>query len=174
MSRRGYTLIETLAVITVGSVMFSIAVGVLYALLGAERTGHQRVYQTRVLAQLAEQFRADVATAVRQIPVQGSQPTQWQFAMTDDRTVTYRTSPGNVQREEDAVGKRVRQESYLLPAGCSATISVENDAKSTLVSLVVTGSAHGASGLTSAGREWRVTGLLGKDHRFTKPPSGGK
>ena len=47
MSRRGFTLIEMLAAMTVGSVMLGIAVGMLHVLLRAERTGRERVHQAR-------------------------------------------------------------------------------------------------------------------------------
>ena len=170
MSRRGFTLIEMLAAITVGSVMLGIGVGILHVLLRAEGTGRERVHQTQVLSRLAEQFRSDVGAAVRQIPAQGDRPKQWQFALADNRTVTYRALPGEVRRDERTADKLVRQESYALPEGYTAVISVEREAKPAVASLVI---AREPTPL-AAGREMRVAARLGKDHRFTKSPVGGQ
>ena len=68
MLRRGFTLIEMLVVMTVGSVIVGIGVGMLHVLLRTEQTGRDRVHQAGVLARLAEQFRSDVGAAVRQTP----------------------------------------------------------------------------------------------------------
>jgi prepilin-type N-terminal cleavage/methylation domain-containing protein len=170
MRRRGFTLVEMLVVMTVGSVMFGIGVGVLHLLFQIERAGRDRVQQTRVLARLAEQFRADVNAAERPISAQGNRPSQWQFAMTGDRLVTYRALPGRLDRDEQVAGKLVRQESYALPTGCSATISVEREAKPPVASLII---ARESTPL-AAGHEMRVAARLGKDHRFTKPLIGGQ
>jgi prepilin-type N-terminal cleavage/methylation domain-containing protein len=168
MFRRGYSLIEMLVVMTVGAVVVGISVAMLHALLRTEQTGRDRVPQARILARLAEQFRSDVGAALRPIP--GAQPTEWQFALTGDCVVTYRALPGEVRRDERTGGKRVRQESYVLPRGCSAAITVQSKAVPAVASLVIVAdAAHPA-----AGREMRVTAVLGKDHRFTKLPAGGQ
>jgi prepilin-type N-terminal cleavage/methylation domain-containing protein len=186
MSRRGFTLIEAIAAITVGSVMLGIGVGILHLLMRAEETGRERVHKAQVFNRLAEQFRSDVGAAVRQIPTQGDRPKQWQFAMADDRTVTYRALPGEVRRDERTGSKLVRQESYALPQGYSAVVLVAQPPPA------VTGDAaqpraavpHACAVATlviareptplAVGREMRIDVRLGKDHRFTKSPAGGQ
>ena len=168
MRRRGYSLIEMIAVMTVGTVVVGISVGMLHALLRTEQTGRDRVPQARILARLAEQFRSDVGAAVRQTP--NAREGEWQFALTGDRVVTYRALPGKIQWDERTAGKVVRQESYILPAGCSAAITVQSEATPAVASLVVT--ENGSP--QAVGREMRVIAVLGKDHRFTKSPVGGQ
>ena len=169
MSRRGFTLIEMLAAITVGSVMLGIGVGILHLLLRAEGTGRERVHKTQVLTHLAEQFRNDMGAAVKQTLAQSDRPKQWQFALADNRTVTYRALPGEVRRDERTADKLVRQESYTLPEGYAAAIKVfEYQAKPAEVNLVI---ARDPTPL-AAGREMRIIAQLGKDHRFTKSPVG--
>ena len=90
--------------------------------VAGRRDGRERVHQTQVLSRLAEQFRSDMGAAVRQIPAQGDRPKQWQFALADNRTVTYQALPGEVRRDERAADKLVRQESYALPEGYTAAI----------------------------------------------------
>lgn len=84
--------------------------------------------------------------------------------------ITYRVLAGEVRRDERMAGKPVRQESYVLPGGCSAAITVRSEAAAAVASLVV--ADHGTP--LAAGREMRVTAVLGKDHRFTKSPVGGQ
>jgi hypothetical protein len=67
-------------------------------------------------------------------------------------------------------GKLVQHESYLLPSGCSAAITVRSEATPAVASLVIADSGTPLA----AGRETRVTAVLGKDHRFTKSPVGGQ
>jgi prepilin-type N-terminal cleavage/methylation domain-containing protein len=166
MLRRGYSLIETLAVLTIGAVVVGISVGVLHMLMRTEQTGRDRVPQARVLARLAEQFRSDVAAAVRKTP--GTRQGEWQFALTGDRVVTYRALPGEVRWDERTVGKLVRQESYVLPSGFSAAITVRSETTPAVASLVI--AENGPP--SAADREMRITAVLGKDHRFTKLPGG--
>ena len=164
MSRRAFTLMEMLVVLTVGSVMLGISVGMLHLLLRSERTGRDRVHRAAVSARLAEQFRADAAAAARHVPIEAPSPTLCQFVLPGDRTVTYWELPEEVRREERIADKPVRQESYTLPDGCSVAVTVNGDP--TLVSLVVT---H-KNTPPAAGRAMRVMALLGKDHRFVQRP----
>ena len=165
MPRRGFTLIEMLVVLTIGSVVFGITVGMLHLLLRSERTGRERVHRAAVSARLAEQFRSDTAAAIRHEPVEeDNQQALCQFVLPGDRTVTYRAMPAEVRREERIAEKPVRQESYSLPDGCSVAVAVEGEADPPLASLVVT-CDHAPP---SAGRAMRVTALLGKDHRFSQ------
>ena len=89
MSRRGFTLIEMLAAMTVGSVMLGIGVGILHVLLRAEETGRDRVHQTQVLTRLADSSAA-TWRGIAADACPGQPAEQWQFALADDRTVTYR------------------------------------------------------------------------------------
>ncbi len=168
MLRRGYSLIETTVVLTIGAVVMGIGVGTLHLLLRTEQTGRDRVPQARVLARLAEQFRSDVAAAVRWAPA--ARQGEWRFVLMEDRLVTYRALPGQIEWDERMAGKRLRRESYVLPGGCSAAITVQSKATPVVASLVI---ADPGTPLATR-REMRVTAVLGKDHRFTKSPVGGQ
>jgi prepilin-type N-terminal cleavage/methylation domain-containing protein len=168
MPRRGYLLIEMLVALTVGAVILGIGVGMLHMLLRTEQTGRNRVPQARIVARLAEQFRSDVAAATNQ--TSGPQKTEWRFEMAGDRVVTYRASPGEVERDERIAGKLVRHESYVLPSGCSAAIAVQRKATPAVVSLVIADN----SPPQATGHELHIIAVLGKDHRFMSSPIGGQ
>ncbi len=158
MHRRGFSLVETLVVMSIGTVVLGIAVSMLHVLMRAERSGRDHAAQTGILARLAEQFREDVHAAVGQTP--GPLKDGWKFALPNDRTVVYRTLPGELRREESVAGKPLRQESYVLPDGCTAAIAA-NKAMPPLIELAV-------------GPKIRIAAVLGRDHRFIKPPGGEK
>lgn len=163
MSRRAFTLMEMLVVLTIGSVMLGISVGMLHLLLRSEHIGRDRVYRAVVSTRLAEQFRSDTAEALRQVPIEA--PALCQLILPGDRTVTYRALTEEVRREEHIADKPMRLESYTLPDGCS--VAIDSDADPTLLSLVVTQN----NPQSLVGREMRITALLGKDHRFTQRPT---
>ena len=168
MHRRGYTLIEMVVAITLGAAIVGASVGALLVLLRTEQAGRNRAAQSGITARLAEQFRNDVGAATHHVA--DAQKGEWQFVLPDDRVVTYRTLPGRVEWDERAAGKVVREESYVLPDGCSTMIEVSSRAEPATASLIVkdTGTPHRTI------RERRVTAVLGKDHRFTKSPDGGQ
>ncbi len=171
MFRRGYSLIEMLVVITVGSVIMGVGAGVLPVLMHAEQTGRDRAAEARILARLAEQFRSNVAAAVRQTT--GAGQGERRFVMAGDRLTTYRVLPGEVRRNERVAGKPVRHESYVLPSGWSAAITVQGEPAPAVMRLVVADDVFAGNGAPpAAGREIRVAAALGKDHRFTKSPVG--
>jgi len=168
MLRRGYSLVEMLVVLTVGAVIVGICVGLLHTLLRTEQNGRERVPQTRILVRLAEQFRTDVSAAVRQVA--SARQGEWQFALPGDRVVTYQASPGEVRWEERTQGKPAIRETYVLPRGCSAAITVHSQAAPPVASLVVADK----NATQQAAHEIRVVAVLGKDHRFTRSPGGGR
>lgn len=169
MTRRGYTLMEMLVVIALGTVLLGVAVGVLHLLMRTQHSGRESVYQTETVARLAEQFRSDARAALRPIAAEGEPKDRWRFALAADRTVTYRLRPGEIERREQIAAKQVRQESYTLPRNYLAEITVRTDATPAMASLVLA-----PSGLASpAGREIRIDAALGADHRFAKSSEGG-
>jgi prepilin-type N-terminal cleavage/methylation domain-containing protein len=168
MHRRGFTLIEMVAALTVGTVIMGIGVGMVHLLLRTERTGRGRVPQSRIVARLAQQFRSDVNAAERQVA--GAKAAQWQFELAQHRLVSYRAVPGGVEWNERKDGKLVRQEVFVLPREFSAAISGPGRTTPAVLNLVITDKAEP----WSPGRELLVTAVLGKDQRFTKPPAGRK
>ena len=167
MSRRGYTLIEVLAVIAVSTVLMGIAIEVLYLLSRAESGGRKHAGQAAIVARLADQFRGDVHAALHPTAAENAEKNQWQFTLAD-RTATYRALPGEVQRYEQIAGKTTRRESYVLPADSTAEILVRADPAPATASLVIT--LPGPA--SEIGRDIRIDAVFSRDHRFAKLPNG--
>ena len=166
--RRAVTLLEMLVVIAVSTVLLGVAVSVLHLLMRAESGGRRHVVQTTAVAQLADQFRSDVRAALRPIAAEGAPKNQWQFALSSQRTVTYRALPNEIERREQSADKLERRESYTLPPECSVEITVGG--QPAMASLVIK-----PGGLTpSLSHEIRVEAALGADHRFVKSAKGGQ
>jgi prepilin-type N-terminal cleavage/methylation domain-containing protein len=169
MSRRAVSLIEMLVVIAVSGVVMGLAVTTLGTLMQAEQSGRNHVSHAAVLAQLADQFRADVHAAVHPIAVEAPAKDQWKLTLPKNTVVTYAALPDEIQRREQVDGKLVRRESYLLPAGSTAEIVLRADLAPAIASLVVSP----PRATSPAGRELRVDAAWGVDHRFVKSPEGG-
>jgi len=163
MTRRGYTLIEMLAVLSAGTVLLSITAFVLHLLMQAEQAGRTHVHQASVSGKLAEQFRSDVRTAWRQSSGRVNMPYEARFVLSDNRIVTYGVSEGEVERREYLHGRQQRQESYALPAECSATIKADKKATPHVISLVIMDDTS-----ASAKHTMCIDAILGKDLRFSK------
>ena len=163
--RRGFSLIELIAVLGIGAVMIGICVTLLYAVLRTEGAGRVHVRQGSVLGRLADQFRRDVHAA--NTAGSAADGKQWQLELAPGRIVTYRPEPGTLTRTERADGSIQRRESFALPSGTTASIEIPADAEPTIVSLMITPVAR-ASGQTGV-RAVRIDAVLARDHRFTGP-----
>ena len=163
--RRGYSLIEMVAVMTVGSLIFGVSVAALLMLLGTEHTGRQQMQQRASLARLAKQFREDVHAAVREMPRPEAGAACWSFEMPGGKAVEYNYGAGGIERIETSGEKVERRETYTLPAGAMVNIARAKEASPATVTLVVR-QAEGD-------RELCISAVLGKDHRFAAPPKEG-
>ena len=166
--RRGFSLLEMLVAVTVGSVLMGIGVAILTLLLRLDRTGREHAHRAVVLGRLAEQFRDDVHAALRPMPAGTDHRAPWRLDLGPDRTVSYRITPESVERDETAPGKPVRHESYPLPEGCAARVSLSADRTAQVASLIV--APAGTPSPTS--HQLRVDAVLGRDRRFVKSKTG--
>ena len=181
--RRGHSLIELLVVISVGSALLAVSVGLLHTLLQMQQGGRKHLQQRRTLERLADQFREDVhaATQVRATaagPGQAEGP-GWELPRDPEHTVEYRLQEDNLVRTERQKDKVLRRESFALPQG--ATVSMETpkmgiaETAPGLVTLRIVpllpserqpAGQPRAPGAASPGRTIRVDAALATDHRF--------
>jgi len=169
--RRGYSLIEILVVITVGSVMLGVAVAMLHTLMQVQEDSREWLRYHTTLGRLGRQFRCDVHAAVGFQPPEakpgGDPPTPWQLDFKPDRVVRYRVDQRGLIRTEQTGGNLLRREAFWLPDDRAVSIRLQAETRPPIVSLSITSGAGGPGG-----RRWkpvRIDAVLGRDHRFTKP-----
>jgi type II secretory pathway component PulJ len=167
--RRGISLIEMIAVITVGAVLMGVAMSLLVMLLKVERTGRAHVEQSAAVYALADQFRRDVRAADRAAAGESKGAAEIVgLYQGKTRVVRYESAGGDIQRVEKADGKMVRRESYALPSEWSATVDVESKARPEVVRMTL-GPKEASMRAT---REVRIEAALGQDHRFERREEG--
>jgi prepilin-type N-terminal cleavage/methylation domain-containing protein len=166
-SRRGFSLIELLIVLSVGTAMLMVAMSVLYVLKETQVTMRQRLTEGRMVTRLADQFRDDVHSASRIEPVPGERPspdqTVWQLAVGPDTVVRYEIGDGAVRRIRLSDTDKI-QEDYRLPAGMNAAISGgEDDSALAILQFAA------ADPNVMQQRPIQIEAVLGFDNRHTAP-----
>jgi prepilin-type N-terminal cleavage/methylation domain-containing protein len=168
--RRGYSLIEVVAVLGVGAVVMGVAAGLLLMLIRLERESRVEVAERAAVNRLAEQFRRDVRAADRFTPAEASEGEDTSFACQllseADRAVEYRADPRALVRTERAGGEVVRRESYRLPALAAVSVDLVGDAAPGILRLRIT--PGGDRPPSSIGQGLDIDAELAKDRRFVE------
>jgi prepilin-type N-terminal cleavage/methylation domain-containing protein len=163
--RRGFTLIEMIAAISISAVLTGIAMSLLVVLLQVERTGRAHVEENRTIYDLSDQFRRDVRAAERAVTNQGKKSSDiLELSQGSTHIVHYEPAAGGVERLETVDGKTIRRESYALPSDWSAAIDVPSKTQPERVCITL--APKDAS--LRVTREVRVEAMLGQDHRFER------
>ncbi len=160
--RRGYSLIETLLVISAMAVVFGLCASMIHGLLRLDRAGRARLNEAATLSRLARQFRQDVRAASTSRSSGKDDPRQeLVLSVPPDRAIEYRWSKGRVLRAERAPGRADRHETYRLPDRAAPRFQVLDEHGVVWVSLGLDRKPDIASLIPSRG--YRVVARLGKD-----------
>ncbi len=194
--RRGFSLIEMLAVLAVGSVLMAVAAGLLHTLMAIQQSGYHQFKDRRALDRLARQFREDVHAATAIEPqADGKNSPGWKLPLGTNLSVEYRVAPDGVHRIELEAKRTVRRELYELAEGSHVDMSLGGDKRLATLRVIArqpaesqAAAAAGASkqsaaqGDSSTGaaigpavrnNAVRIDAVLGLDHRFA-PGKGAK
>ncbi len=124
-SRRGFTLVELLIVLSVTTAMLLIGTSVLYLLKQAQVNTRQRLGFERNVTRLARQFREDVhrAGAMERLPKTPNSPNvvTWSLAMEGGMAVHYEVQAGSLRRVQTADTTNLHED-FRLPPGTEASI----------------------------------------------------
>jgi prepilin-type N-terminal cleavage/methylation domain-containing protein len=164
--RRGFTLIEMLVAITVGTTLAGIAVFLLYSLMKSHNTGREHLEYRRTLNRLAEQFRGDVHSMQKTSLDATETLCDLLPNMPDDTQLRYQCLEGRIDRSELQGEKIVRRESYMLPQGMMAGIKIEALGEATVAVIVITPKEQ-TEKVYRAGPV-RIEAVLGRDFRLSK------
>jgi type II secretory pathway pseudopilin PulG len=170
--KRGYTLIETIVVMTGGSALLGIAVVLLCVLFRADGSWRDHVQRSVTIDRLSERFRRDVRAAAGPPAAVAQQPGRWDVPLAADgmsHFVTYQVENGRVVRNVRESTRPDWIEEYALPAGATARIETEPLGDATLARLEIA-PLNAAAG----GRTFRVEAVVGRDRRFVHAQQGEK
>jgi hypothetical protein len=173
--RRGFTLIETIVVVTGVGLLLGACAVTIQLLLRLNAYSHDRYSAAVALDRLGRRLRDDVhacdlAELVPEQKGQG-QPSGLRLRLAADRLIRYEPRAGSVVRDESRSGKLVRHEAYSLPRGRAARFESRDEGSARLVALVVS-SVPGRSG-TDPPRPLEVLALPGKHQSGPNRKPGG-
>jgi prepilin-type N-terminal cleavage/methylation domain-containing protein len=163
----GFSLVEMLVVISVGTVLTGLAVTTLAGMLHASRAMNEHVYRIATIRRLAEQFRDDVHAALASRSLsekdlgnkdpkdkglagkgveEKGRPTAQRFDLAPNHVVTYTLQQGVVDRTEEVDHVVRSRDSFFLPGKCVASITPSTDLKglpagATVLALILAPSA---------------------------------
>jgi type II secretory pathway pseudopilin PulG len=169
MKRRdGHTLIELIAIIGVVSAIVGVAVTSLHMILEAEGASRERLQTRAAMTQLARQFRSDAHAAVSLAAVEeenASNAPSWQLELGPEHTVRYRLEDERLLRTETVSGNVRNRETFVLPEGSTASITLLPSEESKMVAIHVSPGPQAGAGSKAV----RIEAWLGMDHRFSTP-----
>jgi prepilin-type N-terminal cleavage/methylation domain-containing protein len=162
--RRGFTLIEMLVVISIGSTLAGIAVFMLYALLHSHNTGRDHLEYCRNLNRLEGQFRRDVHAAQEMPAVDKEGNFELKPAAPDAVTIRYQCLADRIERSETRDDKIVRRESYVLWPDAEPTIQIESEPDATYARINISPKPQAAKQYYNP--PVRIEALFGRDSRL--------
>ena len=169
--RGGFTLIETMVMMTGVATILGICAVTIQLLLRLNSDGQVRLNAAGALERLASQFRADVhACDVAKVAKTKARDAASTLQLDTQRTVivTYEARDGRVNRQESDSGKMIRRESYTLGPGRSVHFERRQDGPRWLAAMVV--SHRTGKDRLDASAPMEVLALEGKD--LPKPSPG--
>lgn len=181
-SRQGASLIELLAAITVGSVVFGLALVLAHGFLRMENNLRAERQTWAALGRLAEQFRDDAhaaqTVAMPEPKPEGAKRTAtstaepgaaWSFQFASGRRAEYVVAAAEVTRIERVRGTVTSRESYPLPPGTTARLEPPAAGTRRVALRIV---PEELAVRQPAAQPVRIEALVGFDHRFAS--KGGK
>jgi prepilin-type N-terminal cleavage/methylation domain-containing protein len=166
--RRGVTLIEMVAVITVFAVLLGLCAITIQLLMRVGSDAQTRRTAGAALGRLAEQFREDIHASddVQLRPAAGLRLNRGPGVVID-----YQTRDGRVDRVESVNGQASRHESYALDRHDSITFERRDDGPRRFLAMVVRHKV--GSGQPDPPHPMEILALVGKDRNGLLASKGG-
>jgi type II secretory pathway pseudopilin PulG len=170
--RHGWTLLEAIAALTVGSTVFGIAVQLLALTMHAAEGARDQATSAGATTRLAERFRADVhASQEIVVPQSKDNVARWTVKLSANERIEYELHDGSLQWTKYVGGAVQARDAFALPQDTSPRLELEPKEKPVIASLLLKRGAE--SGDESAEHTVRIDARIGRDHRFvveSRPP----
>jgi prepilin-type N-terminal cleavage/methylation domain-containing protein len=164
--RRGFTLIEMLAVMTVASVIFTVLGTSIFALHRTQSRVQSDAHTAATLAELARRLRMD-AHAATTVSSEGDNAVVLESE--GDRRIVYDFDSGRnwIQRrvmEDDEV---VHRDAFVLPRGAEVVWTTPGEGEPPLVAVVIARPQGRQKAAEHLPRRTRIEAVVGLDQRFS-------
>ncbi len=170
-TRRGFTLIEMLAVMTCLAIMMGLCAVTIQVLLRTGADAQERRSATAAIGRLSERFREDVH-ASDEAMVMASEDLRLARGPRPRVAIAYEVEGGRVDRIESVDDTESRRESYVLGRGRSAAFEARDDGPRRFLALVVRPDARPEH--PEPARTLEVLALVGKDRPAAPRSNGGQ
>lgn len=165
---RGVFLIETVAAVSLTSVLLGLVVFAIHALIRIESAGRARLAAGRSCSRLVRDFREDVRgslgvsleAGVLRLRPMGSR----------EGSIVYEPGPGMLVRRNGEDERPDKRSGHVLPSGMNCRFDLEEADGRTVVSLILTDSTPAESG--RGGRDQRHEAILGRHGGFVRAEGG--
>jgi prepilin-type N-terminal cleavage/methylation domain-containing protein len=168
-SRRGYSLIEMIVVISGLAVLMGLCAVTIQLVMRVSSEAQSRRSNAVALGRLAEQFREDVHGCD---DAQPRPPGGLRLTRSPRVVIDYQTRDGRVDRIESVDGQPSRHESFTLGRHSSAVFERRDDGPRRYLALVVDPNAR--TGRPDPARPMEVLALMGKDRPVPARSKGGQ
>jgi type II secretory pathway pseudopilin PulG len=168
ISRRGFTLVELLALITSLAAILGATVTLMHFVLQMDTEARQRTHTVTTVGRLAEQFRHDVHQA-RGEPVVAADHRTAELRLPGDMLVKWRVEEANTLVRTEQVPRSAdpskasrpadREESFNLPQGTTASLESQSEGTARILTIQVDSPDKGGPRLT-------ISALASRDHQL--------
>ena len=170
--RRGYALIELLAVLTISAVMLTLAAGLLHLLMKLDRNGRDALDESADLARLSRAFRADAHASTTFEPTEQTE-NLCKLQLENGRSVEYQVRTGDLLRTIRD-GEKVRGfETFRRPPRTAVKFRLDGapprpPGQRPFLILTIDRPPDGRD--NASRHDWSIQAELGKDQRLYPRP----
>jgi len=160
--RRGFTLVEMLIAMSVGTIISAVAIALIVTLMRSENVAQDHIRKSAVESRLADRFRRDVHAA-ESIDIDDA-GLAWTFTLGPEHAIAYRIDANHIERLETDASKIERRETFILPPDRTAAIETP---RRPIVTLSIV--QADASDDKRPGTPVRFDAVLAADLRYGEP-----
>jgi prepilin-type N-terminal cleavage/methylation domain-containing protein len=170
-SRRGFTIVELMLVVSAVSLVLGLCAGLLHVLLRLDRIGRSHLAETATVGRLARQFRNDVhaATGAKRLDVGDGPASKLELNLPGGRIILYEGREHALIRTQHQRDENDRRETYALPSCQGPWFFVQDADQKAWVSLRLPRGAGPDSDPKRLRHDLQIDALAGRDHRLSRP-----
>jgi prepilin-type N-terminal cleavage/methylation domain-containing protein len=124
--RKGFTLVELLTTMTMGSSIMLLAIGLVHQSMTMSKLAKVRWEHDQSLARLAQQFRSDVHAAAEVTSISAE---SLSLKLPDNSAITYKFEADTLRWQKTSPSTDVAHDTFRFSPGCTGVFSLQEDSK---------------------------------------------